>query len=188
MFCPKCGMKAIDGAFYCQKCGAKLIQENREEREPVPVSRQESVEKSIPSVGTTSESEHKSVKGEEAVLEGETILVPSSELVKMSAFPTGPIVDTTRKIDNPKESSSTSGSDADIYALLKENINMCPAIKSAKQFKKGVCMRGKIYSHSVRLVTVHTVQARLRSVLAFPFSILYGLLVGFLCSITGILF
>lgn len=25
MFCPKCGMKALDGATFCQKCGAQLI-------------------------------------------------------------------------------------------------------------------------------------------------------------------
>ncbi len=27
MFCPKCGMKAVDGGVLCQKCGARLINE-----------------------------------------------------------------------------------------------------------------------------------------------------------------
>lgn len=182
MYCSKCGTKAIDDAAFCQKCGAKLIRDNEEVQEPVSVSVQESVKRSAASVGISSVSEQKSAK-DDAVLKSEPIQVSSQEPIKKSTVPVEAIIKTTRKEDIPKKPSSTLGSDADIYELLKENIDRCPAIKSAKQVKKGVRLRGRLYIHTVRLVTVHTVQARIKSILAFPLSMLYGLLVGLLCAI-----
>lgn len=183
MFCSKCGTKAIDGAVFCQKCGAKLIQSHGEKREPFPVSIQEPAAKSIPSEGTSSEPEQKSAKEEESVLKEEPRQVSLPELIKTSTVPPEAIIKTTQKADIPKEAPSTSERDAEIYALLKENIDKCPSIKSTKKAKKGVRLRGRIYCHTVRLATVHTVQARIRSILAFPFSILYGLLAGLICTI-----
>ena len=220
MFCSNCGTKAIDGAVFCQKCGAKLNQENRGEREPVPVPKQESGEKSITAVRITSESEQKSVKKEGMLVEKEPMQIVSSKPIKTSTAPIGtkevpvpepvaistvsnespqipssesaeapvpsvePAMETVRDI-NEEELSSMPGNDADVYTLLKENTDKCPVIKSAKQFKKGVRLHGRIYRHTVRLVNVHTVQARIRSILAFPFSILYVLLAGLFCT-TGV--
>lgn len=183
MFCSKCGAKAVDGAVFCQKCGEKLIQSHGEKREPFPVSIQEPAAMSIPSEGTSSEPEQKSAKKEESVLKDEPRQVSLPELVKTSTVPAEAIIKTTQKADIPKEAPSTLERDAEIYTLLKENIDKCPSIKSAKKVKKGVRLRGRIYDHTVRLATVHTVQARIRSILAFPFSILYGLLAGLICTI-----
>lgn len=42
MFCPKCGMKSIDGGVFCQKCGARLvIDEARQSDSAAALSRQE---------------------------------------------------------------------------------------------------------------------------------------------------
>lgn len=187
MYCSKCGTKAIDGAVFCQKCGAELIQNDREEEKPASVLIRESVEVPILSAGAISELEQKSVKKEESLFEGESVSALASEPVKTASVPTEAIMKTVQEADAHEESSATSGSDVGIYALLEENIDKCPVIKSAKQVKKGVRLRAKIYNHYVRLVTVHTVQARLQSVLAFPFSILYVLLAGLFCTITGVI-
>lgn len=159
MFCSKCGAKAIDGAVFCQKCGAKLIQGSMEAQSSVPI--QAPVEMSILSAKVTSESDQKTVMEKE--------------------------METTMEEDIHEESPAILGSDADIYAILKNNIDICPAIKSAKQVKTGVRLCGRIYSHSVRLVSAHADQARIRSILAFPLSILYALPVGLLCCITWII-
>lgn len=42
MFCPKCGMKSVDGGVFCQKCGARLvIDEVRQSDSSVTLSRHE---------------------------------------------------------------------------------------------------------------------------------------------------
>ncbi len=187
MFCSKCGTKAIDGAAFCQKCGAKLIQGNRDDEKSVSVLKQESEETTILAAKKASMSEQKSVKEEESLFKGKSVPPPASGTVQTATAPIESIMKTVQEVDVHEESSSIAGSDTDIHALLKQNIDKCPVIKSARQFKKRVRLRGKVYSHTVRLVTVHTVQARLRSVLAFPFAILYGLLAGLLCATIGVI-
>lgn len=161
MFCLKCGAKIVEGAVFCEKCGARLIQNGMDAQSSVSIPVQKSVEISAVSETATSKLDRKTVKDREAKA--------------------------TQELDIHKEVSSILGSDEDIYAILKENIAMCPAIKMAKQRKKGVCLCGKIYSHSVMFAKGHADQVRLKSALAFPFSILYGLPIGLLCCITGIM-
>lgn len=187
MFCSKCGTKAIDGAVFCPKCGAKLIQDNSKEREPVPLPEQESGEMPIPTVKITPESVQKLIKEEEPLFKGESVPAHSSESVKTASVLTEQDVKTEQEADVRGKPSSIAGNEADIHAFLKENIDKCPAIKSAKQVKKGVRLHGKIYNYTVRLVTAHNVQARIRPVLVFPFSILYGVLAGLLCVTTGVI-
>ena len=181
MYCSKCGTKAIDGAAFCQKCGAKLIQDHREVQESVSVSVQESVKMSAASVGTSSEPEQKSAKGD-AVLKSEPIQVSSPEPIKTSTVPVEAIMKTTQKADIHEETHSVPESDKETYTLLKENVDKCPAIKSAKQVKMGICFRGKIYNHIVGLASG---QARITSAMAFPYSILEGLPVGVLAYIAS---
>lgn len=159
MFCSKCGAKAIEGAVFCGKCGAKLVQNGVGAQSSVPIPTQESSEMLAASITATLKSDQETVKGSEAKI--------------------------NQKADTHEEALSISGSNVGIYAILKDNIDMCPAIKSAEQVKKGVHLCGKIYSHSVMFVKGHAGQVRLKSVLAFPLSIVYGLSVVLFCCITG---
>lgn len=166
MFCSNCGTEAIEGAVFCQKCGAKLVQENNGVQEPVPAT------------GSALKPRQTPVMGEELVCGNKSISVSVPEPIEVSADRMDSIQETAQEVHIQEEVPSISGSDSDIYELLKENAYLCPAIKSTKQLKKRIQLRGRICSHSVKLVSVHAVQTRLRSVLAFPFSILYGLLAG----------
>lgn len=210
VFCQKCGAKLIQDNREAQRSALAPKRESEEmailsaeatsepeqksakeeellpEGEPIQILSSEPIERSAVPVESTVVSSSEPAGTSTAPIE--LAQAPLSGSVGTSVSSREPIVETAQDVNIQEESSPMSGSDADIYALVKENIGMCPAIKSAKQFKKGIRLHGKIYSHSVRLVTVHAVQARLRSVLAFPFSILYGLLVGLLCSIIGIIF
>ena len=161
MFCSKCGAEAIEGAVFCEKCGARLIQNGAEVQSSVPISTQESAKMLVASATTTLKLAPNIVKDREVKI--------------------------TQEADNHEETLSISRSDTDVYAILKDNIVMCPAIKSAKQVKKGIRLCGKIYIHSVIFAKGHAGQAQLKSVLAFPLSIMYGLPVGLFCCITGIM-
>lgn len=166
MFCSNCGTEAIKGAAFCQKCGAKLAQENSGEQEHVPATR------------TALKPGKPPVVGEELVHGSKPISVSVSEPIETLADRTDSIRETVQGVDIQEEAPTISGSAANYYQLLKENAHLCLAIKSIKQLKKSIRLCGRICNHSVRLVSGHIVQTRLRSVLAFPFSILYGLLAG----------
>lgn len=166
MFCSNCGTEAIKGAAFCQKCGAKLTQENSGEQGHVPATRIALKPGKPP------------VVGEELVHGSKPISVSVSEPIETPADRTDSIRETVQGVDIQEEAPAISGSAADYYELLKENAHLCLAIKSIKQLKKRIRLCGRICNHSVRLVSGHIVQTRLRSVLAFPFSILYGLLAG----------
>lgn len=166
MFCSNCGTETIEGAVFCQKCGAKLAQENGGEQEPVPAT------------GPALAPEQNPVMEEELAHRDKAISVSVPGPIKTSASQTDSIQETEQGVDIQEEAHSISGSNADFYELLKENAYLCPAVKSTKQLKKGIRLRGRICNHSAKLVSGHAVQTRLRSVLAFPFSILYGLFAG----------
>ena len=162
MFCSKCGAEAIEGAVFCEKCGARLIQNGAEVQSSVPISTQESAKMLVASATTT--------------------LKPAPNTVKDRT------VKITQEAGTHEETLSISGSDTDIYAILKDNIVMCPSIKSAKQVKKGIRLCGKIYIHSVIFAKGQQAgQVELKSVLPFPLSIMYGLPVGLFCCIIGIM-
>lgn len=161
MFCSKCGAKVTEDAAFCEKCGTRLTQNSMEAHPTVAFPAQESEEISVVSATATSKPGWKTVKDRETKI--------------------------TQEADIHEEASSISEGDADIYAILKENIGICPAIKSAKQVKKGVRLCGKVYSYFVKFVKEHTDQVRMKSMLAFPFSILYWVLGGLLCCIIGML-
>jgi len=142
MFCSKCGTKAIEGADFCQKCGSKLIKD----QEPAPVSVTPIVDSTpIPSPPTS---------------------------VEVPVVSTGEIPVGEQEADTPNTPTSSPASSTNIYALLRENIGMCPAIKSAKPAKKAVILRSGIYNHTVAIVFN---QARIGNSLAFPLSLMYGL-------------
>ena len=99
MFCSKCGTKAIEGADFCQKCGSKLIKD----QEPAPVSVTPIVDSTpIPSPPTS---------------------------VEVPVVSTGEIPVGEQEADTPNTPTSSPASSTNIYALLRENIGMCPAIK-----------------------------------------------------------
>lgn len=174
MFCTNCGNKLSENSKFCPKCGQRVeaqtlsgeadaALEVEDKRESEPASVPEPVEKPAyqtePKPGTEQKTKIKTEPAEKTVQEAETI----------------------------EEIHTVSEDNKDICTLIKTNIDRCPVIKSAKQFKKRVRLRGRLYSHSARLVTAHTVQVRIRSMLAFPFSILYGLFAGLLCVIIWVI-
>lgn len=181
MYCSKCGTKAIDGALFCQKCGAKLVRDNGGEQGQRTIVQQESKEAPIPSVEPISRSEQKSVREEEPVLENESNQVSVPESIEMPVCQTEPVIEMMQKEEALEEPLSVSEDNEDIYALLEENIDKCPIARSAKRVKKGVRLRGKIFSHFVRLSSVRADQIRMKSILAIPFSVLYGLLICLFC-------
>lgn len=155
MFCPKCGTKAREGADFCQKCGSKLIKDQG----PAPVSATPIVDsRPMPSPPTPVE-------------------VPAVSTEKIPAR--------EQKANTPDTPTSSPASSTNIYTLLKENIGICPAVKTAKQNKKSVVLRSGIFEY---IVTIVSDQARISNMLIFPLSLLYGLpvpLVAYIASRIG---
>lgn len=173
MFCSKCGTKAIEGAAFCQKCGARLIKDDTEKQVSADLAATPSAE-TIESQNRHTASIPVIAQKPNQIIEATPPVVTTPETTPMDkSFPK-----LDRESATPEPASSLSTTSADIYSLLKSNIGLCPEIKSVKQVKNGVLVRGKIYQHGVR---VKDGKAGIGSMPAFPFSILYWLFGGLLC-------
>ena len=91
---------------------------------------------------------------EAQVSDGESI----QDAGEMSISPTGAISEVNQKSVRTSPAAMEMGQEIDICVLLKENAKLCPAIKSVKQIKGGVCLHGKIFSHFVRTDVAHAGQ------------------------------
>ncbi len=114
---------------------------------------------------------------EAQVSDGESI----QDAGEMSISPTGAISEVNQKSVRTSPAAMEMGQEIDICVLLKENAKLCPAIKSVKQIKGGVCLHGKIFSHFVRTDVAHAGQVRMKVKWGLPFSLLYGLPTGLFC-------
>jgi len=118
-------------------------------------------------------------------------LIKDAPITQVSAAPPSPDKDSiksivpeqkTQKSFAQKATIPEAEKDGGIADLLSERITNCPAIKSVKQTKNGIAIKGRIYNHIVAVVNG---QARIGSVLTFPFSILYALPAGLLCYVVS---
>lgn len=114
---------------------------------------------------------------EAQVSDGESI----QDAGEMSISPTGAISEVNQKSVRTSPAAMEMGQEIDICVLLKENAKLCPAIKSVKQIKGGVCLHGKIFSHFVRTDVAHAGQVRMKVKWGLPFSLLYGVPTGLFC-------
>ena len=118
----------------------------------------------------------KDTESTQAPPEPEIVSPPKS--VEKSATPMEQISEPSQDENAHRAAIPTPVDSTNIYALLKDNVNMCPAIRSVKQTKNGVILRSGIYKH---FVTIVSNKARIGNTLVFPLSILYGLPCGLLC-------
>lgn len=174
MFCQKCGAKAIEGAGFCQKCGAKLVKDEEIQNNPEPMT------EPVPKPAET------------PTPPVEPVSPPSGTPPQSEQMPeqTPPSKDVDQQVEDHADihnDNNANGNDTDIYALLKGNIGVCSALKSAKRTKKGARLYGKTYRYTVKPDKASATQVKVRSVLSFPFSILYWLLAGALIFTVGLI-
>lgn len=82
----------------------------------------------------------------------------------------------------PDKTSPASKDASEIFALLETNAGIQSRIKSVKRIKNAVTLNSRMNNY---IVSINNRQAGITSVLAFPFSILYGLPIGFLAYISS---